>query len=681
MRSCEGAGKLAWWGVRRRAAIWAWLGALAMLAICQASWAESTDEGQSTRPIVTVVLTDSQELSGVLQSFVGGIYTVSMDGVWRSFPEWQIESITFQMPPAGEVQADPSAEPTVIAPQAQPAKAGPTIAEQIEQLNVAAGRFHRSHERIDPALISQLAAMGADAVTPLLAEQGKNDNTVYYAGKVFAEMDLSVLPVVLAAYAKDHSRMSLRAVESVLSQCDHESHPLVLSLMENTDAPVRLVAVRALIRIVPQGTTEDDALGAVIASILADPSSEVRAEVPRLMARAYAGQSVLLTKLIELRKTHSDENVRHAAVGQLRSMALNKRAGNQALKPIMAAIADAIENDSSEKVRAMAAFAIGEFGDRGVSAWPALLASAEKYGTSHAINEALQRTGLAAGIALREAGVEDEELILLISQLASNSRQLETAAKAELIRRGKGNLAVMILAARLDSQNRYWHDIGDVIGAWGPDVLPALDAYVADKDDIVRRTVAWACGEMKVDQVPDPLAALLADSDELVRTYALEALVTLSERPNKELRQQVVPLLFAGLKGGSIHRSHWPHAIDALAKIGVNHPGIVDGLLEIMKESSDASYRRHAASELGRLARRLREDHVEAKRIISELIVVVREDTDEVVRISAIAFLGYLGERATAALPALREAEGDSYEAVVKAAKDAIARIGESPDQ
>ena len=555
------------------------------------------------------------------------------------------------------------------------------IAALIEQLNVAAARSMRDPRmRIDPGLISQLAVMGPDAVAPLLAELEKGRDSHYYAFKVFAEMDVGAVPLLIETYRNGHVETTKRALEAVLINCGQESQPLFISLTKDADPKIRRVGISAIFSTMSRGIAADDPLNEVIVAALEDSNGEVRAMVPALMYRAYAGQSDLAAKLIELRLSHADEMVRYGAVTYLSSLARDRRAGEQAIKPIIAAIADAVANDSSQKVRAAAAHGIGELGEKGSDAWPALLAAAQKYGADHSIEEALQRTGLAAGIALREAGIEDEEMITLISQLAG-SGQMASTAKAKLIRMGPGNLELLMTATRLDVKNRYWSSIARVGGGWGPGVLPALDAYVADESDVVRRTVAMDCGEMQVGEVPAPLVVLLKDDDMLVRTYALDALVALSERPSKKLKQAVVPLLFEGLAGEPIHYTYWPKAMSALAKIGPEHPAVVDGLIGIMKQSPDESYRAHAARDLADLARRLREDHADVERIVSALVSVVQEETSRDVRRRTIWSIGNVGARATAALPALRKAEDDPYADIAEAAREAIGKINEASRQ
>jgi hypothetical protein len=53
----------------------------------------------------------------------------------------------------------------------------------------------------------------------------------------------------------------------------------------------------------------------------------------------------------------------------------------------------------------------------------------------------------------------------------------------------------------------------------------------------------------------------------------------------------------------------------------------------------------------------------------------IENDTDNVVRMRAAAFLGYLGPRAKAALPVLKKAENDADPAVAKNASEAVGRI------
>ena len=561
------------------------------------------------------------------------------------------------------------------------APVGPSIAELIEQLKVATAESMRAHNRIDMELVLQLSAMGADAVAPLLAAWEQDHGIGPGVCEVFSEMDLEVLPVLLAHYRQGHSRHVQRALEHLLRQCKEDSLPLIRSLLEDEDPQIRLEAAKVLLRITPNGPAENHPLAGVIADILDDPSSDVRVMGPNILGRAYRDMPILVTKLIELQRSHSDPNVRAAAVSQLRALAINRFGIAQGLaaEPMIAAIADAIENDDSEKVRDAAAYAIGELGDRGVDAWPALLACAKKHPQTHAIEQALWRTGLATGILLREAGIEDEQLITLISHLTSNSSRLSKAAKARLIRLGPENLDVLIKAVRLDSRFRYWNRIAPVVGAWGPRILPELEVYATEDSRIIRMTVASACGAMPVEEVPPVLVTLLKDDHELVRTYALEALVALSERASGQLRQAVVPLLFDGLTGESIHNSHWPNALAALVKIGADHPDVVDGLIDLMTESPNERYRSRSARELASLGRGLRADHPDIERIVLALATVAEKDAERDVRRYAIRSLGTLGPRAEPALEMLRRATDDPYQGIADAAREAIQKI-QDPD-
>ncbi|MHC4398954.1 MAG: HEAT repeat domain-containing protein [Planctomycetota bacterium] len=155
----------------------------------------------------------------------------------------------------------------------------------------------------------------------------------------------------------------------------------------------------------------------------------------------------------------------------------------------------------------------------------------------------------------------------------------------------------------------------------------------------------------------------------------------LSKRPSPELRKAIPPLLVEGLRDEGMHREYWWRACRALAEIGPAHPDVIPGLIHFVRHAENEGFRETAADELGDLGRRLRKNDENLTRIVAALADSIEREPVADVRREIIRALATIGPPAKEALPALRKAEDDPYQAVSDAAREAIGKIEAEPPE
>jgi len=182
---------------------------------------------------------------------------------------------------------------------------------------------------------------------------------------------------------------------------------------------------------------------------------------------------------------------------------------------------------------------------------------------------------------------------------------------------------------------------------------------------------------------------LLHDPEEWVRDSAIISLTRMvgpqfpfgsRAEPMPAVVKAAIPLLLEVLAGSQMTHGRSFQVASTLAEIGGDHPDVVPVMLKILKESTDHSQRGSIVSALGRLAGRIRGDE-KVKQIVQALADAIENDTNNVVRLRAAAFLGYLGPRAKTALPVLKKAENDADPSVAKNAREAVERIEGRSDE
>ena len=119
-----------------------------------------------------------------------------------------------------------------------------------------------------------------------------------------------------------------------------------------------------------------------------------------------------------------------------------------------------------------------------------------------------KKVGYTLAGELRKRGT-DEELIEAIVTCS----HVRAFASPEVIRRsaearetlkaaGAKNIEAVLIAIRLDDEQRYWQEFVPVLAAWGDAVLPELNKLAHRQDPLVRRSVALAFREMQVSSLP-----------------------------------------------------------------------------------------------------------------------------------------------------------------------------------
>ena len=160
-------------------------------------------------------------------------------------------------------------------------------------------------------------------------------------------------------------------------------------------------------------------------------------------------------------------------------------------------------------------------------------------------------------------------------------------------------LEAVLIAIRLDDEQRYWQEFLPVLTAWGEHILPELDKLAHDKNAVVRRSVALSFREMRLTTLPEALPVLAKDEDAAVRGTAGMALAQMcgsgpfggrSDRTaSPEVVKEVVPLLLGMLDHDEVHDV--APLTFTLGSLAPDHPEIVPALLKILKKSNDR-YRR-----------------------------------------------------------------------------------------
>ena len=464
-------------------------------------------------------------------------------------------------------------------------------------------------------------------------------------------------------------------------------------LLTDSDPQVRRMAAQAISNWATWGRTAlPRDLQAPLIKALHDNNPQVRHLIPGPLANLGESSDEVIGPLAETLAKEPDGQVGRAMVEALYRIAWRRSIGDRSLNTIIAALGSAAADHPETQVRVHAIVMLGKLGEKGRGAVEALRRASDDPNNQvrEAARKAQNETGETLREALRKLGVDEPTTAALVAMTAGRpgigmsrvTQRQRSEALERLKADGEKNLPALMAAVRLDDEGGRWLELAQVIAAWGEPALPALAKYVDDPNPRVRRTVALAIGDMRPKTLPDALRMLLGDRDEWVRDSAVVGLCRISgqapfarrDPAPPEVIKAVVPLLIEVLANPRLPVDRSDVIISTLGQIGPDHPAAVPTLLKTLKQSSQRQQRDYLVNALGGLAVRLRSDE-ELKPIVQALSDVVQRDAEAVVRIRAASYLGGLGARAKAALPALQKAAADADPGVAKYAGEAVARI------
>jgi HEAT repeat protein len=479
-----------------------------------------------------------------------------------------------------------------------------------------------------------------------------------------------------------------------LARLGVDTAPQAVKLLADSDPQVRIAAARAIGRwAASAGTIIPREIEGPLVKALHDENAEVRNYATEILWRMGESSDSVVPPLVDALKKDPDRQVACSAAVALHRIAKYRTEGKPSLKPILEALGWAAADHADAAVRGRAIWALGELGPKALPAAEALRRACDDPNSQvqEAACRARNQIGDTLRAALAKTGADEEVIAALVElkgprgfQVSEELQRRRSEAQQRLKTAGAKNLDALMAAVRCDDDNSYWNELAQIIAAWGEAVLPSLSKYADDNELRVRRTVAMALGDMPLKTMPDVLPKLLHDPEEWVRDTAATSLTRMvgprfpfggrHAEPTPAMVNAAVPLLLEALAGSRLTYQQSFQVASTLAEIGGDHPDVVPAMLKMLKESTDHMQRDNIVSALGRLAGRIRGDE-KVKPIVQALAGAIDSDTDNVVRLRAAAFLGYLGPRGKAALPALKRAEDDANPAVAKNAREAVARI------
>lgn len=554
-----------------------------------------------------------------------------------------------------------------------------TVAELMAKVFPPEARSYADFDKIDEALIAQLAAKGSDAMAPLLAEAGKFSCSYRTVCKVFAKMEPSPLPGLLETYRRKPSTPLRYVLYHVLRKRAVESEPTLIKMLKDSDVEIRRLAIAAMGSIAEENVTMTKAIRQPVFDALKDADSRVREIAPAVISRLYASDPAMVGALVDVLKSNPNTPLGYETVLALGKVGVRLPAGSADLTKIVDALAVAVAGDSNVRTRQYAAQYLGKMGPKARAAAPALRKAADDKDkrVRTAAQVALHEIGAMLAAALRKAGA-DAHLAAVIMQLAGGDRKAARAAEDKLATLGARNLDVLMVAVRNDQSDRYWHAVSRLIASWDRDVAAQLGKYTTDSHHRVRRTVASAWGQMpSITTLPKDLDTLRHDKHPAVRSSVVESLVLLSMSARPKLSKAVLPLMIDAMSDeGIYHVSHGAMYV-RLAEMAPAHPEIIAAMIRIVRTSSGQTVRLLAVMFLGRIGARLPADRKEVSEIVGVLSGSMSRGAG--VRNTAITALGRMGSRARPALPILRKMSDTSDKHLAKLLKDAIAKITAQP--
>ncbi|WP_135807148.1 HEAT repeat domain-containing protein [Halorussus marinus] len=364
-----------------------------------------------------------------------------------------------------------------------------------------------------------------------------------------------------------------------------------------------------------------------------------------------------MTSLFELEKTgETDEivsllkNSNNEAVRRRAAEILGDIDGNEQV--VEDALVKAVEGDDSDGVRAAAIDALDQ---------------------RHAVERLI---GALSDEEVPTDGAEWARAEALVDLLSADQPELRMAAANALGRLGNRAGTKALIGRLGDPDTRVRARAARAIGRIGdPRAVSALRKALGDETVDVRREAADSLGRIGTEEALDALLDLLDDDSETVRRIAanslgnfgsakpLDALVSLLSDDVEAVRRAAVFSLIELLSNAPGQQSHQLRQ-RMVEKLSANdHRSVVESLIDILEQGTQAHQRRNAAWLLGRVTGEAnREAAVEA------LVSVLGDDDGMTAQFAATSIANVGGEAAEDALLDLLDDPEAGADARAKAA-------------
>ena len=432
-------------------------------------------------------------------------------------------------------------------------------------------------------------------------------------------------------------------------------------------------------------TPENKKVIRALIEVLWDEDSRVRRSAAEAVGKIGPRAKSAVPELMRLLRDE-DSAVRQSAAEALGGIGRKAKAAVHTLKGML--------KDDDSRVRRSAAGALGGIGRKAKAAIPLLTEALKDNDTTvrQAAAEALGKIGSKAGITALIEMLRDDDpaarqsaagalkrigkpaIPQLIRALKNESPIILHSVVAALGEGGAPAAAALVKVLKNSRENLLARQSAAMalakIGTEAKKVVPALIETLVDDDFRIRRSAAGALGKIG----PGAAAALpkliemLKDQDEnsLVRQYAATALARIGPR-SKGVEAGLVEALSD--ENPKVHEA----AVRALIEI---NPGeeeadgagpILPALIRKLKDG-DFAARQSALRELGNMGRPA----------VPDLISVLKNTNEPVVRQYAAMALARIGPEAMNAVPTLTEVLGDKREEVEirRLAATAVGMIG-----
>jgi hypothetical protein len=274
---------------------------------------------------------------------------------------------------------------------------------------------------------------------------------------------------------------------------------------------------------------------------------------------------------------------------------------------------------------------------------------------------------------------EDRKIEELLAQFFRQTRDAEgipqgvnPALTPKLAAVGQ-KLVRPLLAAFEKRGSEDYQEVGLVLKQMGPEVFPLLVECVREDPGRSARFPVWYAIRESGVQHAAFVQGLLKDKDPRIRLLAMEVLYSWSTASGTALPKSLdLPLIQVLDDPEEDVRSQTPLI---LGRIGFNSELVLPALLRTMEEDRYAEIRSNTVIALGYLGRDLKEGDPDLARIVAVLAKAVTDDPGEGIRHYSAFYLGEIGPKAAAALPALQRATDDKKELVRDKAEEAVKKV------
>lgn len=273
--------------------------------------------------------------------------------------------------------------------------------------------------------------------------------------------------------------------------------------------------------------------------------------------------------------------------------------------------------------------------------------------------------------------VEAPKLAALIRQFLRVDANGRAADHADITLRAKlaarGPVVVRPLLAAYAKYQGDYQQTGLVLKELGPKAFPLLiEEFRQDGQGNYGHPVWYALRESGVHHA-GYVQTLLDDEDARVRRLAMDTFYSWGSTSGVALPTTLAPALVKVLDDSDDDVRHQAPLI--LWRIGFRSKEVLPALLKTLTDDRYSSVRSNSVIALGHLAQDLKADDPDLATIVTALAAATTDDPSENIRSYAARYLGIIGPKAFAALPALERATDDKIESVRQAAEEAIVLV------